>query len=234
MVPRLQHALSPPKLLQSISTAMHMAIPEPLDEPIEASQLALAFHHRILLRCQSVQTRGDQGPLLHPNQVTDLTLRIVNPTSDIFTVIAVNCPNLRTLTVYDGVDFQPSHPLEVPCRFAPDWATGLPGLCTIEKFTYIWTLDTPHDHAIEDPGRTRPTTRCASSPRLPPYQPHAFSIDGTKAPNDMLFQFSLQHLLAFKRLSSLSFAHSILIQTTVLVGARRERQSGAGNQAPVG
>jgi hypothetical protein len=69
-----------------------------------------------------------QNPLLHPNQVTDLTLRIVDPTPDIFTVIAANCPNLQILTVYDGVDFRPSHPLEVPCRLAPDWATGLPGL----------------------------------------------------------------------------------------------------------
>lgn len=140
---------------------MHMSIPELLDAPIEASQLASAFHHRDLLYHQSTQAQGDQKPLFPPNQVTDLTLRIVNPTRDIFTDIATNCPNLRTLAIYDGVDFQPSQPLEVPCRFAPYWATGLRGLRTIEKLTYTWTLDTPHDHAIEDPGRTRPTTRCA-------------------------------------------------------------------------
>lgn len=141
---------------------MHMSIPELLDVPIEASQLASAFHHRGLLYHQSTQTQGDQKPFILPNQVTDLTLRIVNPTLDIFTVIAAHCPDLRTVTIHDGVDFQPSHPLEVPCRFAPHWATGLLGLRTIEKLTYTWTLDAPHDCAIEDPGRTRPTTRCAS------------------------------------------------------------------------
>jgi len=141
---------------------MHMSIPELSDDPIEASQLESAFHHRILLHHQSTQTQGTQNLFLHPEQVTDLTLRIINPTPDIFTDIADNCPNLRTITIYDGVDFQPSHPLEVPCRFAPDWATSLHRLCTIEKLTYVWTLDTPHDHAIEDPGRTRPTTRCAA------------------------------------------------------------------------
>lgn len=141
---------------------MHMSIPELLDAPIEASELASAFHHRGLLYHQSTQTQGGQKPLIHPKQVTDLTLRIMNPTADIITVIANNCPDLRTLTIYDGVDFEPTNPLEVPCRFAPAWAEDLPRLHTIEKLTYTWTLDTPHDRDMEDPGRTRPTTRCAS------------------------------------------------------------------------
>lgn len=191
-----------------------MSIPETLDAPIEASKLRVAFQHRVLLH------HGDQN-LFHPNHVTDLTLRIMDPTTNIFTVIAAYCPDLRLLTVYDGVDFQPAHPLEVHCRFAPDWATGLPGLHTIEKFTYVWTLDNPHDGAIEDPGRTRQTTRCASPLRLPLYYLNASFIDGMKALKDTLFQFSLQPLQAFKRLSSLSSAHSMPIKATV--GARREK-----------
>jgi hypothetical protein len=192
---------------------MRMVIPEPLEGPIEASQLALELHHRILLHYQSIQTQGDQKPLPHPNQVTDLTLRIVNPTPNILTVIAANCPNLRILTVHDGVDFQPSHPLEVPCRLAADWAVGLPGLHTIEKLTYIWLLDTPHDCAVEELGRTRPTTKSAP---LSVHYHHidTFSADGTKRPNDTLFQFLMQLPRAFKRLPSLSLAHSITISTT--------------------
>lgn len=200
---------------------MRMSIPELLDEPIEASQLALAFHHRLLLHHQSTRIQEDQNSLLDPIQVTDLTLRIMALNHDIFTVIADNCPNLRILTVYDGVDFQPSHPLEVPCRFAPEWATGLAGLHTIEKFTYVWTLDNPDDGAIEAPGRTRLTTRCVSSPHLSLYHLNPSSIDGTKAPKDTLFQLSLQPLQAFKRSPSLSFAHSFPIKATV--GARCEK-----------
>jgi hypothetical protein len=56
------------------------------------------------------------------------------------------------------------------------------------------------------------TTRYASFLRLPLYRLNAFSVDGTKTPNGTLFQFSLQHLPAFKRLSSLSFAHSMPIK----------------------
>jgi hypothetical protein len=200
MVPHHQYALLRPEPLRSNSTAMRMSIPEPLDEPIPASQLALAFHHhRLLLYHQSTRIQGDQNSLFDSNQVTDLTLRIMDPGPDIFTVIADNCPNLRILTVYDGVDFQPSHHLEVPCRFASDWATGLAGLHTIEKLTYVWTLDSPHDGAIEAPGRTRLTTRCVSSRRLPLYCLNATSPGGMKTPNDTPFQFSLQPLQAFKR-----------------------------------
>lgn len=194
---------------------MRMFIPEPSDEPIEASQLASALHHRRLLHDQSTQIQGDQSSLFDPNQVTELTLRIIIPRPNIFTVIANNCPNLRILTVHDGVDFQPSHRLEVPCRFAPEWATGLAGLHAIEKFTYAWTLDSPHDGAMEAPGRTRLATRCASSLRAPRYHLSASSIDGTKTPRDTLFQFSLQPLQAFKRSPSLSFAHSSPIKVTV-------------------
>jgi len=166
MVPDHQYALLRPDLLRSNSTAMRMSIPEPLDEPIEASELMLAFHHRLLLYHQSTRNQEDQNSLFDPNKVTDLTLRIMAPGPDIFTVVAKNCPNLRVLTVYDGVDFQPGNPVEVPYRFAKEWATGLAGLHTIEKLTYVWTLDSPRDGAIEAPGRTRLTTRCVFSPRL--------------------------------------------------------------------
>lgn len=148
---------------------MHMSIPELWDEPIDASKLVLAFRHRDLLYHQSTQTQGGQKPLIHPKQVTDLTLRIIAPTANVIKVIADNCPDLRTLTIYDGVDFEPRNRLEVPCRFAPDWAKHLPHLHAIEKLTYTWTLDTPHDCDVEDPGGsrgTRGTTRCAS-PCLP-------------------------------------------------------------------
>jgi hypothetical protein len=224
LVPCEQYACSLLSTLRGNSTAMHMTIPEPLDEPIEASQLTSAFHHRMLLHHQSTQTQGDQKPLLHPNEVTDLVLRIVNPTPDIFTAIAANCPNLQVLTIYDGVDFQPSHPLEVPCRFAPDWATGLPGLHSIEKLIYLWTLDTPHDSATEEPRRTRPTTRYDPFFAWLYFHPNVSSADGTKKPNDTLFQFSVRLLQAFKRLSLPFWT----------VGAQREKLSGASKQPPVG
>ena len=216
-----QYALIRPKPLRGNSTVMRMFIPEPSDEPIEASQLASALHHRLLLHHQSTRIQEDQSSLFHPNQVTELTLRIMAPRPNILTVIAENCPNLRVLTVYDGVDFQPSHHLEVPCRFASDWAAGLAGLHTIECFTYVWTLDNPHDGAIEAPGRTRLATRCASSLSLPFYHLNSSSIDGTKTPKDALFQFSVQTLQASKRSPSLSFAHSLPIKATV--GKRCER-----------
>ena len=200
---------------------MRMFIPEPSDEPIEASQLASALHHRLLLYHQSTRVQGDQTCLFHPNQVTELTLRIMAPGPNILTVVAKNCPNLRILTVYDGVDFQPGHHLEVPCRFASDWATGLAGLHTIESFTYVWTLDNPHDGAIEAPGRTRMATRCVSSLCQHLYHFNSPSIDGTKTLKDALFQSLVQILQASKRSPSLSFARSLPIKVTV--GKRCER-----------